>query len=230
MSGVAFFDFDNTLIHGDAGPLFGQHLYVDHRRERGFVRTYARYLPFFSWMSVQAAFYKAGAVRRSTIVRNAYRGLKGVPVAHLNAALADFVADVIPQRRYPEMVREITQHQAAGRRVVVVTTGMEVLVRLALQHFPPGIDVIGCRLAERNGRLTGKVTGTLYGVDKANILTAYTRALGMSLEDCWAYSDHYSDKEMLEVVGHGVAVNPRGALRRLAKKRGWTILDLPEPA
>ena len=51
----------------------------------------------------------------------------------------------------------IDGHLEAGRRCVIPTTGMEVLVANALRHFPPGVEVIGCILHEKKGRLTGRV-------------------------------------------------------------------------
>lgn len=234
--GIAFFDFDHTLIHGDAGPLFGKHLFLARRsrieaRPHGPARFWAkcrlwgRYLPFFTWMGLNAALYKLHARRRSGLVRTAYQGLRGIRVGEFRGLLDDFVDHTIPDRIYPTMVAELRRHQHAGVRCVVVTTGMEELVARCLPHFPRGVELIGCRLVERNGRLTGRVHGPLFGVDKANILDAYCRALGVSPGDCWAYSDHYSDKEMLEAVGHPVAVNPRGRLRRLALRRGWRVLE-----
>jgi phosphoserine phosphatase len=127
------------------------------------------------------------------------------------------------------MRRHVERHQAAGRRCVVITTGMEPLIVNAVRHLPAGVEVIGCRLLERKGKLTGRVVGPLFGVDKANILDAYCRAIGVSPKDCWAYSDHDSDRQMLEAVGHGVAVNPKGRFRRHAETAGWTILDLAVP-
>ena len=103
-------------------------------------------------------------------------------------------------------------------------------MRRALRHFPAGMQVIGCRMLVRKGRLSGKVVGPLFGVDKANILDAYCRALGVDPRACWAYSDHWSDKQMLEAVGHGVAVNPKGRFRRLALRNGWTVLEPEAPA
>lgn len=228
--GIAFFDFDHTLIHGDAGPLFGRHLYLHHRRSLGRLRSWARYAPFVAWMTIQAALYRVGAVRRSRIVRSAYKGLRGVPAALFRDEMDRFVDAAIPQRIYPRMVEEMRAHAAAGRRCVVVTTGIEELVGRTLRHFPPGVDLLGCKLLERDGRLTGRVRGPLYGVDKANIVTAYARASGAALADCHAYSDHWSDKHMLEVVGHPVAVNPRGRLERAALRRGWRVLRLDPPA
>lgn len=234
-AGLAFFDFDNTLIHGDAGPLFGQFMFRIRRDKirarRGRARAAMltlRYVPYVCWMTLQAGLYKLGARRRSSIVRSAYLGLRGVPLGPFMELMDSFVASMGP-RIYPEMVRAIERHQKAGITCVVLTTGMEPLVAgLLAAHFPLGVKVIGCRLRIRDGRLTGRVDGPLYGQDKANILDAYARALGVSVGDCWAYSDHYSDKQMLEVVGHAVVVNPRGRLRRLAAKMKWKILE-PTP-
>lgn len=234
-----FLDFDNTLIRGDAGPAFGRHLMRRYRQElrqggrtrRVFRlgRHWAGLGAFVGWMGVQAALYKAGALRRSTVVRAAYKGLRGVPVDPFYDEMEAFVAKQIPGRIYPAMAEEIRRHQAAGRRCVVVTTGMEPLVRRCLRHLPEGVDLIGCILEERRGRLTGRVRGPLYGADKANIVRAYCRAAGVDLVSCWAYTDHYSDKHMLEAVGHGVCVNPRGRLRDLAAERGWRVMELDDP-
>jgi HAD superfamily hydrolase (TIGR01490 family) len=226
--GIAFFDFDNTLIDGDAGPLFGRSLFSARLSDRGPVgrlRLRLRYAPYITWMALQAVLYKARARKRSSIVRSAYRGLRGVSAARFGELLGGFVDAEVPRLVFPEMRRVVEGHLAAGRRCVVITTGMEPLVQRAAPHVAPGLEVIVCRLLQRDGRLTGRVVGPLFGVDKANIMDAYARALGVDLADCWAYSDHWSDKEMLEAVGHGVAVNPKGRFRRLAQRQGWQILE-----
>ena len=230
--GIAFFDFDNTLIHGDAGPLFGRSLFSGQLHERSYWSRVAlrfRYAPYITWMALQAGLYSLRFRKRSSLVRSAYLGLKGVPAKEFDERIDAFVDREIPSRIYPEVRQLVEEHLAAGRRCVVVTTGMEPLIKRALRHFPSGIEVIGCRLLQRDGKLTGRVVGPLFGVDKANILDAYCRALGVPTQDCWAYSDHWSDKEMLEAVGHGVAINPRTRFRHLARKRGWAILDVGDP-
>jgi HAD superfamily hydrolase (TIGR01490 family) len=226
--GVAFFDFDNTLIHGDAGPLFGRSLFTAQLHERRFlarIRLRLRYAPYIAWMGLQAALYRLRVRRRSSIVRSAYRGLKGIPAAEFDGRIDAFVDREVPSLIYPEVRRHVEEHLAAGRRCVVITTGMEPLVKRAVRHFPPGMEVIGCRMLTKKGKLTGKVVGPLFGVDKANILDAYCRALGVDPKACWSYSDHWSDKQMLEAVGHGVAVNPRPRFRRLAQRMHWGILE-----
>jgi phosphoserine phosphatase len=217
-------------MHGDAGPLFGWYLFLwrrhgleGHRWKR--LRLWARYVPFASWMGLQSAFYKVGAVRRSTLVRASYKGLRGVPVREFYALMGDFAREILVPRLMPSMAAVLRDHLAQGRRCVIVTTGMEALVRHVLDTVDPRIELIGCRLRERNGKLSGRVDGPLFGLDKANILHAYARALGTQTTECWAYTDHWSDKHMLEIVGHPVTVNPRGKLRRRAKKAGWQIID-----
>jgi len=76
--GPAFFDFDNTLIHGDAGRLFGRHLYEHSRRGTGRLRMWARYAPFAALMLMQAGRYRVGAVRREAL-RRGWRVMEMAP-------------------------------------------------------------------------------------------------------------------------------------------------------
>lgn len=227
MTGAAFFDFDNTIIKGDVGPLFGQHIFNEAKRHgtRKKSQLYARYIPHIAWLGVQSALYNARALRRSQLVRSAYKMLRGIDVDDYYPEMDAFVADTVPGLIYDEVRQEIEQHLAAGRRVVIITTGVEQLVKKCLPFLPEGIEVIGCRLREKNGMLTGEVDGPLFGADKANIMDAYCRAGGFSLDDCWAYTDHYSDYQMLDVVKNGVCINPRKRLTALAKHKNWRIME-----
>lgn len=40
-----------------------------------------------------------------------------------------------------------------------------------------------------------------------------------------AYSDHYSDIPMLELANEVTVIDPDKKLERVAKKRGWQIVD-----
>ena len=230
---LAFFDFDNTIIHGDAGPLFGRALFSRQRAARkriGRAALFLRYMPFITGMAVQAGLYKLHARRRSSLVRSSYKGLRGADAKEFYQAMQRFADEAVAPRIYPEVAERIRRHAAEGTACVIITTGMEVLVERCVRHLPAPVHVIGCILDEKRGKLTGRVEGPLFGVDKANILKAYCKALGVDPADCWAYSDHWSDKQMLEAVGHGVAVNPRGQLLQMARKRGWEILTPRPPA
>jgi phosphoserine phosphatase len=43
----------------------------------------------------------------------------------------------------------------------------------------------------------------------------------VDLQKSYAYADSYADREILECVGHPVAVNPDRRLRKVAQSRGW---------
>lgn len=235
VAGIAFLDFDNTVIHGDIGPLYGNYL-IDDRydkvlRERGRraawrdqLKVYARYTPYLISLGLQVGLYKARALRRSSLVRTAYKSLKGIPADDYYQHMQDFVDLEIPNRIYPEVRDAMQAHLDAGRQVVIITTGVEELLRRCLPHLPQGVEIIGCRLREKYGKLTGKVDGPLYGADKANIVQAYCKAAGVNPADCWAYTDHYSDFHMLDAVGHGACINPRKRLEAMAHEKGWQIL------
>ena len=51
--------------------------------------------------------------------------------------------------------------------------------------------------------------------------------IGLEREDIHirAYSDHVSDAPMLEFADEAIATTPSPALRKLAKQRGWEIVD-----
>lgn len=232
-SSLAFFDFDNTIIHGDAGPLFGRALYGQRRATRkrvGRVFLFLRHIPFIAAMAMQAFLYKLHARRRSSIVRSAYKGLRGLDAREFYNAMGQFVDEKVAPRIYGEMALRIRRHADEGTACVIITTGMEPLVEQCVRHLPAPVTVIGCHLLQRKGKLTGRVEGPLFGVDKANILKAYCKALGVDPKACWAYSDHWSDKHMLDAVGHGVVVNPRGPLLRRARELGWEILEPKAPS
>jgi len=61
-------------------------------------------------------------------------------------------------------------------------------------------------------------------VGKAEALHRFAAERDIDLERSWAYTDAASDLPMLEAVGHPVAVNPDGALERVARAEGWRIM------
>jgi phosphoserine phosphatase len=84
---------------------------------------------------------------------------------------------------------------------------------------------IGTRIAVRDGVFTGELDGPfVYGPGKVEAISAIAEARAYDLTRCYAYSDSISDRPMLEMVGHPVAVNPDRGLEQLARSRGWPIV------
>ena len=87
--------------------------------------------------------------------------------------------------------------------------------------------MIANRLEYVRGVATGRLLPPVVaGPTKALLVREHARANGHDLEECFAYSDSYSDVPMLSVVGHASAVNPDAALARLAQTHHWPVLHL----
>lgn len=232
---AAFFDFDKTLVRGNAGVRFGFYLLGKAAREARAIRRPAlRFLRLAAvygstgWAATAGLGltlgYSVRLVKRSSVVRIAYRAMQGLPAEETNREMAEFFDRVLVPRLNVPVVERARQHRRDGHSVAIVTTALVPLVR-PIVKVVGDVDVIGCEMQVEDGRLTGRVSGPLYGQEKLAAVRAYAEARGIDLAASWAYTDHESDRHLLEAVGHPVAVDPSGALRRLAKKRGWEVFE-----
>jgi phosphoserine phosphatase len=100
-----------------------------------------------------------------------------------------------------------------------------------LADYLGATDVIANRLEIKDGYATGRLLRPVVaGPEKARLVREHARAGGHDLDDCFAYSDSYSDVPMLAVVGHPAAVNPDTKLARLAHTYGWPTFTLESNA
>ncbi|MFT3773257.1 MAG: haloacid dehalogenase-like hydrolase [Minicystis sp.] len=82
-----------------------------------------------------------------------------------------------------------------------------------------------------DGLCTGRVEGEIAeGTVKLAAARAVADRAGVELDRCVFYTDHVADLPLLEVVGTPVAVGPNRALARVARERGYLILDHDPPA
>jgi phosphoserine phosphatase len=85
---------------------------------------------------------------------------------------------------------------------------------------------VASRLHATGGRYSGFLEAPpLVGEARAAWLRRYADAAGVSLADSYAYGDSYSDRPLLEAVGHPVAVNPDPHLYRHARSRRWPVVE-----
>ena len=124
----------------------------------------------------------------------------------------------------------IAQCKAAGHELVLVSGALDIHMRLLAKEIGAD-DVIANRLEIKDRYATGKLMRPVVaGPEKAVLIRDHARSSGHALEECFAYSDSYSDVPMLSVVGHPAAVNPDSKLRRLATVYSWPILHLDRKA
>ena len=218
---AAFFDLDKTVISKSSSLALGRPM------------------------------YRAGLVSRSQMLKGAYAQLvylligadekrmqkakegmlaltKGWDRADVEGVVSEALEQVMDPYIYQEALDLIALHQALGRKVFIVSSSPEEIVRPLAARL--GVrDVIATRVETEDGRYTGVLAFYCYGPSKAEAMREMAERDGLDLEASYAYSDSGTDAPMLEAVGNPVAVNPDRELRRLAEKRGWQIRDFRRP-
>ena len=141
--------------------------------------------------------------------------------------LADEVFDtVIKPAIYPESRNLVKRNLDGGSDVVLVSGALDFIVQ-RLADYLGATGIIANRLEMKNGNATGKLQRPIVaGPEKARLIREHARAHGHDLDECFAFSDSYSDVPMLSVVGHPAVVNPDRRLALLARAYSWPLFEL----
>jgi HAD superfamily hydrolase (TIGR01490 family) len=147
------------------------------------------------------------------------------------AAMFEWVANeyLLPTRR-PETDQRLRDHQAQGHAVVIASAMFVPCLAWIGNHF--GVkNLVGTELEVRDGRYTGRIVPPLIsGPAKAERARGLVATLGGDVDwaASFAYGDSFSDRDMLALVGHPVAVYPDSKLNALARQNKWEVLGTPK--
>lgn len=209
-----FFDVDHTVTrHATAGRFMARAV------ARGFAPwTVLLALPWYGMA------YRLGLLRfrgRVDIVG----ALRGVPRADLETLARETFDERVRGDINPSVVLLIRERLAAGRRVVLATSTLDIIVAPLAEHL--GVrDVIATALEFEDGIATGRVRDRpLIGDEKRRRVLAFIREAREDPRRCSFHADSIYDLPLLDAVGEPVAVNPDVRLRRIAARRGWPIID-----
>jgi HAD superfamily hydrolase (TIGR01490 family) len=141
--------------------------------------------------------------------------------------LADEAFDrVLKPSLYPSAIDLIQKSRDAGHEIVLVSGALDVIGK-HLAAYIGGATLIANRLEMKDGIATGKLLKpVIAGPEKARVIREHARKSGHDLDECFAFSDSYSDVPMLSVVGHPAVVNPDKRLALLAKAYSWPTFHL----
>ncbi len=218
---LTLFDLDGTLIPKDSDHAFGEFVvslgWADETEFRQ--RNDAFYED-----------YLTGRLDIAAYVDFATAPWRGRAPAELARAMARFI-DTVVRPMVPAAARELVRrHQRAGDTVAIVTATNDVVTRPIADLFD--VDhLIATELArDAQGRLIGTINGVpAFREGKVERVRQWLAGCGRSVGDferSTFYSDSINDLPLLEHVSHAVATNPGQALARIARERGWPILDL----
>ena len=220
---VALFDSDGTLYSAQFGRGLLRYA-AEHGRKNKVRLYYASLIPDI----LLARLFPSAVERfqRTIITRLAWLIQRYNP-QQLAAAFKWVAGEYLLPTTRPEILERLQYHLAQDHRVVIVS-GM----------FTPCLEIIGTRLGVtdwvgtqveyQDGRCTGRILPpVIKGQDKVEQVRRHFKEQGLQVDwdSSFAYGDSFSDRDMLELVGHPTAVHPDSALRMLAHERGWSILE-----
>jgi HAD superfamily hydrolase (TIGR01490 family) len=219
---AAFFDLDKTIIARSSTLAFGRPLMREGYISKSMV---------LKGMYAQLVYHLVGAdEQKMEKMRQALLELtKGWQAEKINALIEDTLTQIIDPVIYDEALELINDHRAKGRRVYIVSSSGEEIVRPLAAHLGvPHVIATKPRIGP-DGAYTGELEFYCYGENKAIAMREHAERYGIDLAGSHAYSDSITDVPMLEAVGHPHAVNPDKALREIATERGWDILTFERP-
>jgi phosphoserine phosphatase len=130
-------------------------------------------------------------------------------------------------RVFPEARRRIQAYSDSGWHIVVISSTYLTIAEFFKRDLPlMEIYATDLRTVGSPARFTGEIVGPVFnGPTKVGIIEEFCRKSGVCPQDCHAFGDHVLDQFMLGAVGRGFAVNPDRAFPRLAKEKGFEVLE-----
>jgi HAD superfamily hydrolase (TIGR01490 family) len=216
---VAFIDVDGTLLAETTTFLFARIL-----QRRGLIRR-----SFWLRAMYHGLQHRLGRLDYGRLIAYGLKNIARIPVVELERiAYENFVEHVRP-RLYEGVVDHFNSLRKSGTPLVLVSSSPGLVIE-------PLSIYLGCRatlttpvVIQRN-RLVGMGEGpACYGEGKLYWAERWAESQSIAMETAVAYADNWSDRALLERVGHAVVVHPKGRLLRLAEARGWDIVRPTQP-
>jgi HAD superfamily hydrolase (TIGR01490 family) len=216
---AAFFDLDGTLV---ALPSLERRFFRMLRYRRAIATK-----NYWLWLAEAVRLVPRGA---SAIWQGNKMYLRGVAVDRLGKCglkpVPTFFGDALAR---------VAWHAREGHTIAIVSGTLEPLANdaaraiedeLAARGIFPVIRVCATRLEEMAGRWTGRILGeAVFRKAKLRVVLRMAAEMKLDLAQCYAYADSASDRWLLAAVGRPAAVNPSNDLARLARIRGWPVLN-----
>ncbi len=215
---VAAFDLDGTIIDGES-PLKLTTSLLRHRQ-----------LPVHKaiLMGIWGIRYRLRLPQVESTPRELlFSALTSSTVEEVDEEIMDVFNRRIRKRIRPGAIREIRRCREDGMKVVLASASFKPITTTIVEEL--GFDgQVSTIMEEKDDHYTGKVVGVpVQGREKLRLLIQLCDDMFGSRN--WvlerAYSDHYSDIPMLELANEVTVIDPDKKLERVAKKRGWQIVD-----
>jgi putative phosphoserine phosphatase / 1-acylglycerol-3-phosphate O-acyltransferase len=215
----AFFDMDKTLIAENSGSL-----YMKTRYQRGEISGIDLLKGLGAYLQ-----YKLGVLDIRNWTKNMMLQFRGESEAELEAWSREWFEEVVADTIYPEARERVEDHLSQGHVVAIVSGASKFVVRPLAQRL--GIEhMLYTRLEVEDGIFTGRVIEPIcFEEGKIYWIQNFIEEHRIDLAKSWFYTDSITDRPLLDIVGHPVAVNPDPLLYREAVRRRWPVRFFAPP-
>jgi len=213
---AAFFDFDKTLLTVESAKPGLRYLYNKGEITLGFVLS----IIFINF------FYQRHLISEIKMGHIMLRLYKGKKLQTFEDHAHRFYDDCLKPRLSRTMLTCVEKHRSEGHVLVLVSGSIRYYLRPVINDL--GFDHLLCTdLEVRNGILTGRTIGNIcVDMEKRTRMEMLADKENLDLFSSHAYGNHQSDIPMLDLVGNAYVVDPTRPLKKLAKNKGWPILNL----
>ena len=91
---------------------------------------------------------------RTDFLRFFYRRYDGAPLQQIDEDSAEMFSRLILSKSFPEAIRRVREHKAAGHRTVLITGALDFVVKPLAPLFD---DIIAAEMSVTNGRYDGEL-------------------------------------------------------------------------
>lgn len=191
----AFFDFDDTLIHGDSIKYLLKYYIKKHP------------LSFFNFFKV-GVYYLLYRIHIKDF--NSAKSALLFPLKKMDTKeLEYFYNHCIIDKYYPNVVEELKHKKQQGYTVIIISASVEAY----LQYCMLPVDIImGTKVAIKNNQYTNIVIGkNCKNEEKVKRINEMLKEKNMVIdyENSYAYSDSLHDVPMLKLVKNRIKINKK---------------------
>lgn len=216
MNAIAFFDVDETLIKKKSMFSFLRFMFSS-QGQAGIDRYDA------IWNEIQQRTRQG--ISRAEINKYYYATLSGLRLDTVQAAGKSWVAQEHAKGDFfnPVTLRTLQNHLKNGCHISLVSGSFAAVLDPIADLCLAG-HILCTRPIVHNGVMTGEVEVPMIGPHKAMAAAKLMQKLFVKPENCFAYGDHLSDLDLLELVGTPGIVPLDPALTSIAITKNWRIL------
>ncbi|MDD3408604.1 MAG: phosphoserine phosphatase SerB [Methanobacteriaceae archaeon] len=187
---LVVFDLDNVIINGEGIDEIGKLANVQDK---------------IAEITEQAM---NGDIDFETSINERVKLLEGASVEEIKK-----IADELPLNNGAE--ETIKALKDKGYEIAIISGSFDVIADSIKDKL--NIDYLFTNsLSEKDGKLTGEVTGPLVSGSKLDVLSDLLKEKDYDLADCIAVGDGANDISMLEGVGYGIAFNAKPKVKEIA--------------